>query len=41
MAKAKKKTRPGRKQDRARVSGGQDYEVRYEEEDTTYHCGGK
>ena len=25
-----KKTRRGRKQDRARVAGGQDYEVRYE-----------
>jgi hypothetical protein len=29
MAKAKKTTR-GRKQDRARVAGGQDYEVSYE-----------
>jgi uncharacterized protein DUF3606 len=29
MAKAKKTTR-GRKQDRARVAGGQDYEVAYE-----------
>jgi CobQ-like glutamine amidotransferase family enzyme len=27
--KAKKKTARGRKQDRARVGGGQDYEVRY------------
>jgi hypothetical protein len=27
--KAKKKTARGRKQDRARVAGGQDYEVRY------------
>ena len=27
---AKKQTRRGRKQDRARVAGGQDYEVRYE-----------
>jgi len=26
---AKKKTARGRKQDRARVAGGQDYEVRY------------
>ena len=26
---AKKKTAPGRKQDRARVAGGEDYEVRY------------
>ena len=30
MAKAKKKTARGRNQDRARVAGGQDYEVRYE-----------
>ncbi|WP_369721284.1 DUF3606 domain-containing protein [Bradyrhizobium sp. LLZ17] len=30
MAKAKKQTRRGRNQDRARVAGGQDYEVRYE-----------
>lgn len=30
MAAAKKKTARGRKQDRARVAGGQDYEVRYE-----------
>jgi len=31
MAKtAKKQTTRGRKQDRARVAGGQDYEVRYE-----------
>ena len=30
MAKASKKTARGRKQDRARVAGGQDYEVRYE-----------
>jgi len=30
MAKAKKKTTRGRNQDRARVAGGQDYEVRYE-----------
>jgi Protein of unknown function (DUF3606) len=28
--KAAKKTARGRKQDRARVAGGQDYEVRYE-----------
>src|SRR4051794_39056556 len=35
MAKrAKKKTRRGRKQDRARVAGGQDYEVRYEAKKT-------
>jgi hypothetical protein len=30
MAAAKKKTARGRKQDRARVAKGQDYEVRYE-----------
>jgi hypothetical protein len=30
MAKAKKQSPRGRKQDRARVAGGQDYEVRYE-----------
>ncbi len=30
MAKARKQTARGRKQDRARVAGGQDYEVRYE-----------
>jgi hypothetical protein len=30
MATAKKQTGRGRKQDRARVAGGQDYEVRYE-----------
>ena len=30
MAAAKKKTARGRKQDRARVAGGQKYEVRYE-----------
>jgi hypothetical protein len=29
MAKAKKEASRGRKQDRARVAGGQDYEVRY------------
>ena len=29
MAKAKKKSSRARKQDRARVGGGQDYEVRY------------
>ncbi|SED10852.1 DUF3606 domain-containing protein [Bradyrhizobium erythrophlei] len=28
--KAKKQTSRGRKQDRGRVAGGQDYEVRYE-----------
>lgn len=30
MAAAKKKTARGRKQDRARVAGGQKYEVAYE-----------
>jgi len=30
MAKAKKQTARGRKQDRARVAGGQKYEVSYE-----------
>jgi hypothetical protein len=34
MAKAKKQTSRGRKQDRARVAGGQDYEVRYEAKKT-------
>lgn len=34
MASAKKKTAHGRKQDRARVAGGQDYEVRYESKKT-------
>ena len=29
MAKAKKQSSRGRKQDRERVAGGQDYEVRY------------
>jgi hypothetical protein len=29
MAKAKKQSSRGRKQDRAKVAGGQDYEVRY------------
>jgi hypothetical protein len=29
MAMAKKQSSRGRKQDRARVAGGQDYEVRY------------
>ncbi|MCA6105143.1 DUF3606 domain-containing protein [Bradyrhizobium australafricanum] len=32
--KAKKQTARGRKQDRARVAGGQDYEVRYEAKKT-------
>jgi hypothetical protein len=30
MTAAKEKTARGRKQDRARVAGGQDHEVRYE-----------
>jgi hypothetical protein len=34
MAKAMKKSSRGRKQDRARVAGGQDYEVRYEAKKT-------
>jgi len=34
MAAAKKKTSRGRKQDRARVAGGQDHEVRYESKKT-------
>jgi serine/threonine protein phosphatase PrpC len=34
MAAAKKTTARGRKQDRARVAGGQDYEVRYESKKT-------
>src|SRR4051794_33481591 len=34
MAKKAKKTSRGRKQDRARVAGGQDYEVRYEAKKT-------
>ena len=29
MAKAKKQSSRGRKQDRARVAGGEDYEVKY------------
>jgi Protein of unknown function (DUF3606) len=32
--KAKKQTARGRNQDRARVAGGQDYEVRYESKKT-------
>jgi uncharacterized protein YjbK len=32
--KAKKQTKRGRAQDRARVAGGQDYEVRYEAKKT-------
>ncbi|WFU19955.1 DUF3606 domain-containing protein [Bradyrhizobium sp. CB3481] len=34
MATAKKKSSRGRKQDRARVAGGQNYEVRYEAKKT-------
>jgi hypothetical protein len=34
MAAAKKKTTRGLKQDRVRVAGGQDYEVRYEAKKT-------
>ncbi|PWT90823.1 DUF3606 domain-containing protein [Bradyrhizobium sp. PMVTL-01] len=34
MAKSKKQTTRGRKQDRARVAGGQPYEVRYEAKKT-------
>lgn len=34
MAKAKKQTARGRKQDRARVASGQDYEVSYEAKKT-------
>ncbi|MBV8927205.1 MAG: DUF3606 domain-containing protein [Bradyrhizobium sp.] len=34
MAAAKKKTARGRKQDRTRVAGGQDYEVSYESKKT-------
>jgi Protein of unknown function (DUF3606) len=34
MAAAKKTTSPGRKQDRAKVAGGQDYEVSYEAKKT-------
>jgi hypothetical protein len=39
MAKAKKKTGRGRKQDRARVAGGQDYEVGYEAKKTRRSSG--
>jgi hypothetical protein len=34
MAKKAKKSSRGRKQDRARVAGGRDYEVRYEAKKT-------
>jgi hypothetical protein len=37
--KAKKQTSRGRKQDRARVAGGQDYEVRYEAKKTRRSAG--
>ena len=37
--KAKKQTARGRKQDRARVAGGQDYEVRYEAKKTRKSAG--
>jgi hypothetical protein len=39
MAKAKKKSSRGRKQDRARVAGGQDYEVRHEAKKTRKSAG--
>jgi hypothetical protein len=39
MAKAKKKSSRGRKQDRARVAGGQDYEVRYTAKKTKRSAG--
>jgi hypothetical protein len=39
MAKAKKQAARGRKQDRARVAGGQDYEVRYEAKKTRRSAG--
>jgi hypothetical protein len=40
MAKAaKKQTQRGRKQDRDRVAGGQDYEVRYESKKTRKSAG--
>jgi hypothetical protein len=37
--KAKKQTARGRKQDRARVAGGQDYEVGYESKKTRKSAG--
>ncbi|QPF83906.1 DUF3606 domain-containing protein [Bradyrhizobium genosp. L] len=37
--KAKKQTARGRKQDRARVAGGEDYEVRYEAKKTGKSAG--
>jgi len=39
MVKNKKQTARGRKQDRARVPGGQDYEVRYEAKKTRRSAG--
>jgi hypothetical protein len=39
MAKAKKQSSRGRTQDRARVAGGQDYEVRYEAKKTRKSAG--
>jgi hypothetical protein len=39
MAMAKKKSSRGRKQDRARVAGGQDYEVRYTAKKTKKSAG--
>ena len=39
MANAKKKSSRGRKQDRARVAGGQDYEVRYTAKKTKRSAG--
>jgi hypothetical protein len=38
-AKAKKQTSRGRKQDRARVAGGQDHEVRYTAKKTNRSAG--
>ncbi|QHO74656.1 DUF3606 domain-containing protein [Bradyrhizobium sp. CCBAU 051011] len=39
MAKAKKRSSRGRKQDRPRVAGGQDYEVRYTAKKTKRSAG--
>ena len=39
MAKKAKKSARGRKQDRARVAGGQGYEVRYEAKKTRRSAG--
>ena len=39
MAKAKKQSSRGRKQDRARVAGGQDYEVSYTAKKTKKSAG--